>query len=147
VIAAVTVTAMFALDGTLEVMRVGNGAGTVTSTPPGIDCGTDCSESYPPDTPVALVAVADAGSTFTGWGGACSTDPCIVTVNSALMVTAQFTLDQHSVDVVKSGTGEGTVTSTDGTITCGDDCSEVYNYGTAVKLEAVAATGSEFVGW
>ena len=31
---------------TLTVYTAGTGAGTITSSPPGIDCGTDCWEEY-----------------------------------------------------------------------------------------------------
>jgi uncharacterized repeat protein (TIGR02543 family) len=43
---------------------------------------------------VTLTASADTGSTFTGWGGACSgTANCVVTMDAAKTVTATFTLD------------------------------------------------------
>ena len=71
----------------------GTGSGTVTSTPAGIDCGTDCSESYDYGTEVTLSAVAATGSTFAGWSGAnCSgTGSCVVTMDAAKSVTATFT--------------------------------------------------------
>src|SRR5262245_3496948 len=57
---------------TLTVSKAGAGAGTVTSNPAGINCGTTCSASYTTGTPVTLTAAAGAGSTFTGWSGACT---------------------------------------------------------------------------
>jgi immune inhibitor A len=76
----------------LTVSKDGTGSGTVTSSPPGIDCDTDCDESYLEGTTVTLTALADPGSTFTGWGGDCSgTGSCVVTMNSAKSVTATFT--------------------------------------------------------
>jgi hypothetical protein len=77
---------------TLTVSRAGTGAGTVTSQPPGITCGSDCSESYTAGTAVTVTAAPAAGSTFSGWsGGGCSgTAPCTVTGNSAIAVTATF---------------------------------------------------------
>lgn len=77
----------------LTVTRAGTGAGKVTSSPAGIDCGTVCSESFLPGTVVTLTAAPGAGSTFTGWSGACTgtASTCQVTVNAAKGVTATFT--------------------------------------------------------
>jgi hypothetical protein len=78
---------------TLTVSRAGTGAGTVTSSPPGIDCGTDCSEVYTTGTVVTLTSTPDGSSTFTGWSGAgCSgTGDCVVTMDQMRIVTATFT--------------------------------------------------------
>lgn len=45
------------------------GAGTVTSTTPGINCGVDCWERYFTGTMVTLAATPDSGWTFSGWSG------------------------------------------------------------------------------
>lgn len=77
---------------TLSVFKAGTGLGTVTDT--GINCGADCSESYPAGTSVTLTATPAAGSTFAGWSGACSgTGGCILTMNSNKSVTATFNLE------------------------------------------------------
>ena len=74
---------------TLTVQRTGSG--TVTSNPAGIDCGSDCSESYAPGTAVTLMAAPAAGSAFGGWSGACSgTGTCSVTLSASTSVTASF---------------------------------------------------------
>ncbi|MCH8820123.1 MAG: hypothetical protein IIB03_07370, partial [Acidobacteria bacterium] len=76
---------------TLSVNLTGDGSGTVTSTPAGINCGSDCTENYEADTVVTLTAVPAAGSTFTGWSGACTgTGSCLVTLDADQAVTAQF---------------------------------------------------------
>jgi len=49
--------------------------------------------------------------------------------------------------ISKSGNGTGIVTSTDGKIDCGSDCSELYDIGTPVTLHAAADAGSVFTGW
>ena len=79
----------------LNLTRSGTGQGKVTSTPGGIDCGTICSTSYLSYAEVTLTAAADSGSSFTGWGGACSgtTSTCKVTMNEAESVSADFTLN------------------------------------------------------
>jgi len=132
----------------LTVSKIGSGSGTVTSTPSGIDCGTTCSAGYSHNTEVTLSAVAATGSTFTGWSGACTgTGSCLVTMDAAKSVTAEFTLNTYTLNVSKTGTGTGTVTSAPVGIDCGLDCSQVYNYNTEVTLSAVATTGSTFTGW
>ena len=94
----------------LSVSKAGAGNGAVTSTPVGIACGTDCSESYPVGSTVILNAVPDIGSTFTGWsGGGCSGPaPCLLTMNAPTVVTATFTL----------GTETGPLTETGPPLTC-----------------------------
>ena len=77
--------------GVLTVLKTGEGLGTVTSVPPGIDCGSDCSQVFLEGTVVDLTAVAEIGSTFEGWSGACSgTGTCTLTVNADTEVTATF---------------------------------------------------------
>ncbi len=78
---------------TLTVSKLGTGSGTVTSSPAGINCGADCTEPYIPSTVVTLTAAPAAGSTFTGWSGACTgTGTCQVTMSAAKTATATFTL-------------------------------------------------------
>jgi len=78
---------MFTLDVAVS------GSGSVTSAPAGINCGSDCTEDYDENTIVTLTALADLGSTFAGWSGACSgTGTCSVTMDAAKSVTATFTL-------------------------------------------------------
>ncbi len=144
-----TITATFALTQSLEVTRSGNGTGTVASSPAGIDCGTDCSEIYPPGTTVTLTATAAASSVFTGWsgGGCAGIGPCTVEVNAATLVTAGFALQRYDLTVTKTGTGAGVVTSAPAGLSCGADCSEMLDHGTQVTLTAVPASGSVFTGW
>lgn len=49
--------------------------------------------------------------------------------------------------VMKTGLGDGTVTSSVAGINCGADCDEVYGAATSVTLTATPAAGSAFVGW
>jgi hypothetical protein len=75
----------------LTVGLAGPGNGTVTSSPPGIMCGEDCSEGYERGSEVTLTAGAAPGSVFAGWTGACSgSGPCDVTMDSPRGVTATF---------------------------------------------------------
>src|SRR5207245_6462597 len=53
--AATTVTATFTRQTfPLNVNKAGTGSGTVSSSPPGIDCGSACSASYDSGTVVTL---------------------------------------------------------------------------------------------
>jgi Divergent InlB B-repeat domain/Protein of unknown function (DUF1573) len=138
-----TVTPTYALT----VTKFGAGAGTVTSSPAGVSCGPDCSETYPSGTAVALTAAAASGSTFAGWSGDADCSDGSVTLSAARSCTATFTLNTYSLTVTRIGTGSGTVTSSPLGINCGTDCSEVYSFGTSVALTAAAAPGSGLAGW
>ena len=79
------------INFTLITVKSGSGSGTITSAPAGINCGGDCSESYPTNTAVILTATPASGSTFAGWSGACSgTGSCAVTMGVDRSVTATF---------------------------------------------------------
>ncbi len=85
----------------LTVSKTGTGTGTITSDPPGIDCGTDCAETFNSDTTVTLSAAADSDSIFAGWSGACSgtSATCTVAMTSNQSVGASF-LSQITTCVV-----------------------------------------------
>jgi len=128
------------------------GSGTVSSSPAGINCGADCSESYAGGTSVTLTAVPAAGSTFAGWSGACTgAAACAVTMNAAKSVTATFkpqtTSAKYSLTVTKAGSGAGTVASNPAGINCGSACSYGFASGANVILTATPASGSVFAGW
>jgi hypothetical protein len=143
--AAKAVGAEFALvpKYALKVTRSGNGSGTVTSAPTGIECGADCEESYEQGTKVTLTPSPTAGSEFKGWSGACTgTGTCEVTMSAAKSVGAEFALQPHSLTVTKSGSGSGTVTSAPAGINCGATCEVSFDHGTLVKLTGTPAAGS-----
>jgi uncharacterized cupredoxin-like copper-binding protein len=136
---------------TLTVVKSGTGGGNVTSLPPGIDCGSTCGAEFGEGTNVTLTANADAGSTFTGWSGACNgTGTCTVTMTGAKTVTAQFDSYQPVLRVQMAGMGSGIVKSSPKGITCGGDCEETYPISSKpkkVKLTAKADKGSKFAAW
>jgi len=96
---------------TLTVSKTGTGTGTVTSSPAGINCGDDCSESYSKVQKVRLTAKADASSTFAGWsGGGCSgTKTCTVTVGAPVTVTANFALKIPDISVAQTSVEFGSI--------------------------------------
>jgi hypothetical protein len=87
----------------LTVSTQGTGTGSVGSSPAGITCGADCSETFDAGTVVTLTATPDANSIFTGWSGACTgTGPCTVTMDEDRAVTATFDVSsQPSPRVLK----------------------------------------------
>ena len=67
------------------------GTGTVTSNPPGINCGNTCTFDFNTGTPVTLTANPDTGQTFSGWSGGCTgTGICQVIMNGQKNVAAAF---------------------------------------------------------
>jgi hypothetical protein len=78
---------------TLAISKTGSGAGTVTSKPAGINCGSYCS-MYVKDAHVILIATAnaDATSRFVDWTGcdSVSGNQCSVNMTSDKIVTANF---------------------------------------------------------
>src|SRR4051794_293477 len=66
-----TVTATFSYIEVVDVNKIGDGQGTVTSSPAGISCGYTCSAPFTGNTEVTLTAHPSAGSVFVGWGGYC----------------------------------------------------------------------------
>ncbi|MBA4372469.1 MAG: hypothetical protein C0402_06360 [Thermodesulfovibrio sp.] len=91
-----TATATFNLIGTtsnvLTVAKGGSGSGTVTGT--GINCGSDCTETYNSASATNLLtATAAAGSVFSGWSGNCTgASTCSLTMNANKSVMANFDL-------------------------------------------------------
>jgi hypothetical protein len=131
---------------TLTLNRSGNG--TVTSSPAGINCGSDCTEVYTGGTVVSLSAAPVSGSTFANWSGNADCIDGTVTMNANITCTAVFNLiSTYTLSVNRAGTGTGTVTSNPTGINCGSSCSTTLNSGTAVTLTATAASGSTFAGW
>lgn len=99
-------TARFDLEPLLMISKVGAGGGNVTSTPPGIACGGDCSEYYDLGTLVYLLASPDTGSEFSGWSGHADCVDGAVLMDADRSCTASFdacsiesevTLTNHSI--------------------------------------------------
>jgi alpha-tubulin suppressor-like RCC1 family protein len=128
------------------------GPGSVSSSPAGIDCGSDCTVDFPKGSSVVLTATAAPGSTFAGWsGGGCSGMQltCTVSMTQARSVSASFMLNTYLLTVAKAGSGAaaGLVVSAPAGVDCGADCGETYGHGMTVVLTASAPTGTLFTGW
>lgn len=132
----------------LTVSKTGNGSGTITTNPAGINCGNDCSGNYDLDSEVTLTATPGGSSVFSGWSGDPDCSDGVVTMSSAKSCTATFTVQVlRTLTVTKSGSGSGTVTSNPSGIDCGSDCNQQYNNNTQVTLTATPNSGSTFAGW
>jgi hypothetical protein len=149
---AKSVTATFAPVVTLSVNVTGQGNGTVTGAGGRINCGNNgslCSANLPRDESVTLTAAPAAGSTFTGWGGACAgtATTCTVLMSESRGVSATFTPEaQLTVNVV----GNGNVSGESGAINCGNGaniCSASFPPNRSVTLNATPAPGATFTGW
>lgn len=94
VTASCTVKGTFAINSyTLRVNFAGQGSGSVTSTPAGIDsCTSACIADFEYGQEVVLKASADESSRFTGWSGdGCSgIGDCTVVMDQAREITAIF---------------------------------------------------------
>ncbi len=109
---------------TLQVTDTGSGSGSVTDNLASFTCSEVdgsptgfCSASYQGGYMVTLTATPAAGSTFTGWGGACASSgtnlTCTLTMNSSLNVSANFVQgDFGSVNVCAGGSPSGCTGST-----------------------------------
>jgi hypothetical protein len=146
-LAAVTATGPTA---SLQVTKTGPGIGSVTSAPTGIDCGSTCSFEFDAGLTVILTATAEPGSTFSGWGGACSgTETCSLTMSEARSVTATFALTpvDYPLSIVKAGSAEGVVSSAPAGLNCGATCTAGFTGGSVVTLSASPAAGAVFREW
>ena len=88
-----TVVATFNLvpTATVTVNKSGSGNGTVVSSPVGINCGSDCNQSYAQGTVVTLTANPNGNSDFIAWSGPCSgAGDCTFTVTANTTVGARF---------------------------------------------------------
>ena len=54
---------------------------------------------------------------------------------------------RHLLTVTKSGSGDGTVSSTPAGIDCGSSCEHEFDQGTTVTLTATSDSNSTFTGW
>ncbi len=130
-----TVTAAFNLNQyTLTMATTGTGSGVVTPA-----AGT---HTYNYGEVVAVTAAAGTGSSFGGWTGPvgdAGSAATTVTITGDTTLTAAFSLNQYTLTMATSGTGNGTVAPGVGDHT--------YDYGEVVTVSATAAANSTFGGW
>ena len=85
--------ALVAGPGAAMLTALTAGEGTVTTTPSGVSCPSDCWEVYAHATEVTLQATPASGWIFAEWTGACSgaAPTCTVAMTEDTTVTATFT--------------------------------------------------------
>jgi Divergent InlB B-repeat domain len=131
----------------VAVQGAGKATGTVRmTTPSAFQCTATCSLVLDTGTGATFVAQPGAGARFVGWKGACSgTAACIITLDAAKSIAAQFAAALARLTV--SVSGKGKVTSTPAGISCPGRCSSSFASTATVRLRAKPAAGQRFVGW
>ncbi|MGC2446670.1 MAG: hypothetical protein WA477_03445 [Candidatus Sulfotelmatobacter sp.] len=131
----------------LRVTAPAAGSGTITSSPAGIHCPTNCTATFPQNTQVKLTASAAANYFFEGWSGACSGNTnCSVTMTGNETLAATFA-PGVTLTVSISGSGAGTVTSNPPGIDCPTTCTAVFPQDTSVTLSESAGSNGVFSSW
>jgi hypothetical protein len=140
---------------TLTAQVSGTGSGTITGA--GLKCassgGAGCSSPQANGATVTVTATPAAGSTFTGWSGACSGagTSCKVAMTAAKSVTATFAKATSNPELAITVKGGGTVKTSAGVCTSPAKetriCTQEIASGTKVTLTATPAKGQAFFGW
>ena len=141
---SVAVTATFSPVISSYTLTVAiTGPGTVTSSPAGISCGSDCSEAYAAGTQVTLTAKPNNnGATFSGWSGGCAGTSlsCALTMQAAKGVTAAFKKKggPRSNDVTPEETSTETVESEEAseTVATVTEITEIAGSRTSAEADA-----------
>jgi uncharacterized repeat protein (TIGR02543 family) len=128
---------------TLTINKAGDGAGTVTSDPAGISCGSSSNTaqaSFYAGATVTLTAAPSSGSVFNGWAGGAtgSTSAINITMTSSKTVTASFGKNSYSLTASASPAAGGTVAFS---------APGPYAPNTKVTLTPNPAPGYQFSGW
>jgi len=99
----------------LAASRSGAGAGSITSSPAGINCGATCSQEFTAGIDVDLAATPATGARFSGWTGDCTgnANPCRVSMTGSRSVSAAFTTDADFSASPTSGIAPLAVSLTD----------------------------------
>jgi PKD domain-containing protein/List-Bact-rpt repeat protein len=138
------------VSGTVTVTIVGGGAGTVTSSPPGISCPGSCAADFGIGVTVHLTVTFNVFDTnFTGWGGPCTpvgtATSCDVPVIAGNTMVPVKMAPQPVLTLTESGPGD---VSDVHEFSCRQNtCKSVIIAGSTWDLTAVPDAGAKFVGW
>ncbi len=87
----------------LTVTLAGDGAGTVTSAPAGLNCGETCEATFDYGSTVTLTATPADGSVFLGWTGDADCSDGALAISSDASCTATFVLPATSITLTTAG--------------------------------------------
>jgi len=136
-----TITATFAINTYTITANAGLG-GAITCTPSIVNYGFSSTCTIMPDTGLHISDILVDGVSAGAMGNYAFTN---VTANHS--ISASFMINRYTISVSRSGTGTGTITSAPAGISCGADCSEVYDFGTSVILTPTPDPDAVFTGW
>ncbi len=133
----------------LSVARTGNGSGTVTSTPAGINCGSTCSVAFGSNQEVVLRANPDTSSAFISWIGCNAVEnpdgtDCRVKMTGAKSIVARFAKKYTLTTVV---TGNGFISIQPGSYISSGGDSYSFISDTVVTLIATPDGDQIFKNW
>lgn len=141
--AMVTATFDQAVSNTLDLTLSGQGSGTVTSDPTGIQCPGQCIASFAENTVVTLTTTAGNNSIFDGFSGDCTGATCTISMETDRQVDASFSPTAFPLTVNISGPG---VVMGNG-IDCPGVCELDLAANTAVSLTTMPNAEATFIGW
>jgi|GEM_PF-5048288 len=172
-----TIRAIFSRLQSFRITASFTGQGSVESDPlpskdgeGGINCVdpsdlATCSQMYPRDAAVVLIAKPASGYEMAGWTDGCEKDldvgggtsvgtgkdtVCIVKADKNKIINAIFVpVNTNTITLNAHIIGKGKITSAPAGINCNKDCKAVYRYTDIqeVTLTATPEHGNIFVGW
>ena len=139
----------YTISPSVQNFYSGGGAGTVTVAPGSSKCAWTAASNDP--WIIITSGASGSGNGTTGFSvvantGTSSRSGTMTIAGNTMMVT-QSGVQQHLLSVAKAGNGYGTVASSSPGIDCGNDCSEFFEPGASVTLNALADSGYLFNGW
>ncbi len=144
---------VLAQDETVTLDVSIEGDGTVTSSPPGIGCPTECAATFTLGAEITLTASAAEGAEFIRWDGDdCAEQPseCTFSIGENSVVKAVFSevsSQTFALVLAKAGLGAGLVVSTPQGIHCGSTCNFNFGKDTQLTLTSSPDDNSSFAGW
>jgi len=138
-----------ALKPTLSLTLSGAGSVVLSNDGSSVTCTSACTQPMDPGSSAYLVATAASSSYFSGWGGDCSgtLNNCDLYMSASKAVSANFA-PKLQVTVAVTGSGQGSVVSSDAMLNCPSACVDYVVGGATLTLNAnPAAGGSTFSGW